>query len=158
MKFSMWTMDAVRAEVFPIILRYRRKPSAALRYLRANGCVPRFIANQVSSCDCVIRSRSRIALSSRLTCRRTVQTYQAATATRGTAASKVRVYSCCGRCSTASPVPPGRRSLYSIAPVSRLAALMRDGKDLRPVECIFFVHDCVRDAIEVVAALTPPLL
>jgi len=37
MKFNMWTMDAVRAEV--------SKPSAALRYLRANGCVLRFIAN-----------------------------------------------------------------------------------------------------------------
>ena len=31
---------------------------------------------------------------------------------------------------------------------------MRDGKDLRPVECIFFVHDCVREAIEVVDAQT----
>ena len=46
------------------------------------------------------------------------------------------------------------KSLNSITPISRLAALMRDGKDLRPVERIFFVHDGVGEAIEVIEAQT----
>ena len=44
--------------------------------------------------------------------------------------------------------------LDSIAPVSRLATLMRDGKDLRPAERIFFVYDRKRETIEVVDAQT----
>lgn len=31
---------------------------------------------------------------------------------------------------------------------------MRDCKDLRPVDLIFFVHDCVRKAVKVVDAQT----
>ena len=44
------------------------------------------------------------------------------------------------------------RTLDSITPISRLATLMCDCKDLRPIEIIFVVHDCVREAIEVVDA------